>query len=99
LSNLQINSNFLKQMCDAEWRILMDTKRISRLSSIVAVVAFAAISATHLSSLNAVPTAFAQQQQQKFMAKLIGNHYGPMDGCIVVVCNYCVSSLAYDGNF
>ncbi len=55
---------------------LMDRKRILRFSSIVAVVVCAAISATDLSVLNAVPTAFAQQQQ-KFMAKLTGQDEVP----------------------
>jgi hypothetical protein len=54
----------------------MDPKRILRFSSLVGIVVCVAISATDLSASNASPTAFAQQQQ-KFMAKLIGQDEVP----------------------
>jgi len=44
---------------------------------IVAVVAIVAVNAIDLSALNAIPTAYAQQQQQKFMAKLAGKDEVP----------------------
>src|SRR5438874_4769061 len=55
----------------------MDSIRILRFSSIVGVVIGAVMSATDLRAVNAPPTAFAQQQPQKFMAKLTGSDEVP----------------------
>jgi hypothetical protein len=54
----------------------MDLKTILRFSSIAAIVAYATLSTTDLGALITIPTTFAQQQQ-KFMAKLTGQHEVP----------------------